>query len=75
MIWTIDKIHKLSEFGDEAGWFYGLVWDKRLYFAEIYPGIGYAVMDKRKDFDPRIMKYSWVLKDLVRGIKLSIQLS
>lgn len=65
-IWTIEKIDKLPEFGSDNGWFYGLVRgeDGSLCLAEILPGLGYAKMNQRKDFDPRLMNYKWVIRDI-----------
>lgn len=52
MVWTVESIQKLPEFGSNsrAGWFYGLVADKHddedcLFLAEIIPGMGYTFVD------------------------------
>jgi len=45
LVWTIEEIHALPEFGMDNGWFYGLVKDietDRIRLAEIFPGKGHA---------------------------------
>lgn len=45
-IWTVDEIINLPEFGGKVGWFNGLVKDEgKLYWTEIFPGMGYAKPD------------------------------
>jgi hypothetical protein len=46
-VWQISEIHALPEFGNEHGWFYGLVAGGRegVEIAEIIPGIGWTSID------------------------------
>ena len=42
-IWTVEEIQKMPEFGGNVGWFYGFVkYEGKLYFTEIFPGLGFA---------------------------------
>lgn len=70
MIWTVEEIRKLPEFGADQGWFYGLVrYEGKLYLSEIFPGLGFA--QPRRG---RVVVYPWwspkaywqVCRDLLR---------
>lgn len=43
VVWKVDEIRALPEFGADSGWFYGLVvFNRRVYLAEIFPGLGFV---------------------------------
>ena len=44
-VWTLPEIEALSEFGNDSGWFYGLVRHHetgRVWLYEVFPGTGYG---------------------------------
>ncbi|HEY4496541.1 MAG TPA: hypothetical protein VI432_00105 [Candidatus Paceibacterota bacterium] len=67
-IWTLEEIEKLSMFGGNVGWFYGLVKHHetgRVWVYEIFPGTGYA----RTGWIYHPKPLWWVIKDIWRATK------
>lgn len=58
MIWTFEEITAHPETGQ---WFYGLVWDKGLWPAEIFPGLGYV----RTLPYPNLHSWRWFVSDVL----------
>ncbi len=68
-IWKLEDIQKLPEFGEDSGWFYGLVKNHetgRIWVYEIFPGLGYScAIDRYYLRRPKL--WYWTIKDIIKS--------
>ena len=62
IVWELEDIKSLPEFGGDVGWFYGLVRHhekNKIELCEIFPGLGYATAFPL--WDKHEARYVWGL--------------
>jgi len=70
LVWKLEDIKSLPEFGGDVGWFYGLVRNhenNKIKLCEIFPGLGYATafpLWDKNDIKGLPKTLWWIAKDL-----------